>query len=126
MTAVFADAICRVSLTVTVHRAAFGSRSTWQPGPQLSRRPDSLQKAAKVNANAEEDIRKMSATTRLCRHAEAGPGARAAQPHTHAAIPVPLLHLGLSPGGLYFIAGHQPNPTGNRTPLLSLLEAGPS
>jgi hypothetical protein len=29
------------------------------------------------------------------------------------------------PGGLYFIAGHQPNPTGNRTPLLSLLEAGP-
>ena len=28
-------------------------------------------------------------------------------------------------GGLYFIAGHQPNPTGNRTPLLSLLEARP-
>jgi hypothetical protein len=45
---------------------------------------------------------KMSATTRLCRHAEAGPGARAAKPHTHAAIPVSfgiflplhLVHLG--------------------------------
>jgi hypothetical protein len=98
-------AICRVSLTVTVHRAAFGRRSTLQQGPQLSKRPDSLQKAAKVNANAEEDIRKMSATTRLCRHAEAGPGARAAQPHTHAAIPVallsfslPAMHFDLVPG----------------------------
>ena len=44
-----------------------------------------------MNANVETDIRKMSAATRLCRHAEAGSGARAAQLATHAAIPVALL-----------------------------------
>ena len=52
--------ICRVILIVAVHLAVFGRRSTLQQGLQFPKRLDCLQKASKVNANVDTDIRKMS------------------------------------------------------------------
>ena len=46
-----------------------------------------MQTAVKEGANVETGTRKVSATTELVRHSDAGPGARAARPHTHLRTP---------------------------------------
>ena len=74
----------------------FGRRRAVQQLGQVQKRLDRLQKAVKVSAKVETNIRTMSATTRLFRHARAGPGARATQPPTHAARLMPssfICHL---------------------------------
>ena len=46
-----------------------------------------MQTAVKQGANVETGTRKVSATTELVGHSDAGPGAQAARPHTHLCIP---------------------------------------
>ena len=51
-----------------------------------------MQTAVKKGANVETGTRKVSATTELVRHSDAGPGARAVRPHTHSAFLASSLH----------------------------------
>ena len=79
-------AIGRVRLTAAVHRAIFGRRMTGATARQFPKWRNRMQKAAKAEANVETGICKMSATTWLFSRADAGPGARAARPHTYSAV----------------------------------------
>ena len=52
-----------------------------------------MQTAVKEGTNVETGTRKVSVTTELVWHSDAGPGARAARPHTHCAFLRASLHV---------------------------------
>ena len=80
-------AIGRVRLTFAGHRAFFAPRMTMGKVARCPRSLDFMQTAMNENVNVKISTCIMSATTRLVWHVHAGPGARAARPHTSSAPP---------------------------------------
>ena len=95
-------AIGRVRLTFAGHRAFFAPRMTMGKVARCPRSLDFMQTAMNENVNVKISTCIMSVTTRLVWHVHAGPGARAARPHTSSAPPRPplFLHVLVPPPGM--------------------------